>query len=83
MAYIMIIDDDPDFADAVKTVLSSDGHEVTVATQSTQGYNEIEKRCPDLLVLDVMFPEDDAEGFNLARKIKSDDRFKADRKSVV
>ena len=69
MAYVLIIDDDEDFAGAAKTVLQSAGYEVLVELDTESGLKSMEARRPDLLILDVMFPEEPSGGFELARKM--------------
>ena len=69
MAYLMIVDDDEDFASAAAAALRSDGHEVGVELEIAGAVKSIEQRRPDLLILDVMFPEDESAGFDLARRI--------------
>ena len=70
MAYIMIVDDDEDFAAAVAKVLRDEKHEVEVLTETTGALERLEMRPPDLLVLDVMFPEDATAGFKMARAVR-------------
>ena len=67
MAYIMIIDDDEDFSSATAMVLKNAGHEVAEEYAPGPALKAIEQRQPDLLILDVMFPEDSSAGFKLAR----------------
>ena len=70
MSYILIIDDDEDFANTVATVLQEDGHETDIELDTDSGLESLDSRQPDLLILDVMFPEDAAAGFELARELK-------------
>ncbi len=72
MAYVMIVDDDADFAGAAATVVRSVGHEVEVKLDIPSAEAAVRERAPDLMVLDVMFPEDDQAGFKFARKLRED-----------
>ena len=69
MAYLMVVDDDSDFADATAMVLRSDGHEVSIELSTESAMRSMKSRRPDLVILDAMFPEDGAAGFKLARDI--------------
>jgi DNA-binding response OmpR family regulator len=70
MARVMIIDDDQDFAGAAATVLRSAGHEVQIELEPRRAVASIEERPPDLIILDVMFPDDGAGGFKVARDLR-------------
>lgn len=70
MAYVLIVDDDADFSHAVATVLESGGHQVRSELSASGGLKSMLETKPDLVVLDVMFPEDASAGFVLARKIR-------------
>ncbi len=67
MAYILIVEDDEDFAMTTAKVMETAGHEVRIELDTERGMTSMGKRRPDLVVLDVMFPEDSAAGFELAR----------------
>jgi CheY-like chemotaxis protein len=69
MAYLLIVDDDPDFASSVATVCQSLDHEVLTVEKTRDALTRIEQRRPDGILLDVMFPEDPSAGFQLAREI--------------
>lgn len=69
MAYILIIDDDEDFSHATQMALETSGHEVAMSLSTEAGTESIAKRVPDLLILDVMFPEDSAAGLKLAQEL--------------
>lgn len=71
MAKVMIIDDDIDLLETLKDALSTTETSV-VALDTTDGAvaAALEER-PDLFVLDAMFPENPAAGFDLAREIRA------------
>ena len=73
MAYLAMIDDDEDFALAAATVLRSEGHEVDILLEAEGAAEKIAARPPDLVILDVMFPEDPSAGFKVARAIRRSD----------
>ena len=70
MANIMIIDDDVEHADNLKVVLEGAGHKITALDDTTGAVEKLLAAKPDLVVLDVMFPENPAGGFDLARQIR-------------
>ena len=67
MAYVMIVDDDEDFAGAAAVALKSDQHEVRIEIDTAAALVGMQERRPDLVILDVMFPENSYAGFELAR----------------
>jgi len=67
MAYVLIVDDDEDFAQTTATVLRKEGHEVQIELDTQDAAESMQNKLPDLVVLDVMFPEDTSAGFELAR----------------
>ena len=70
MAKILLIDDDRDMLDSLTMVLESVGHAVSVKLDTEGLEAEVEKLGPDLIILDVMFPEDPQAGFVAARALR-------------
>lgn len=70
MAKIMIIDDDAGLMDDMFVLLKNAGHTVTVADTVDGAVAKLTADKPDLLILDVMFPDNPAAGFDLARLIR-------------
>ncbi|MFQ6098484.1 MAG: response regulator transcription factor [Armatimonadota bacterium] len=73
MAYLMIVDDDDEFANAAAEVLRDAGHEVRVELKTHDAVQSMAQRRPDLVILDVMFPESGSAGFELARTMRHED----------
>lgn len=67
MAYVMIVDDDQDFAETIAIVIRKEGHDVQIKLDTESAFQSMQNKTPDLVVLDVMFPEDSSAGFELAR----------------
>ncbi len=72
---ILMIDDDKDFVLSTKTFLESRGYAVETAHNGTDGWEKIKTGKADLLVLDIMMDTDN-EGFNLAYKMKENEKTK-------
>ena len=71
MTRILIVDDDPDIAEAARLVLEREGYEVESATNRLDGMEALVQSPPDLLILDVMMEEPD-DGLRMARAIRKD-----------
>lgn len=65
---IMIIDDEPQVGDAIKTLLEVEGFEVIIAYSGKEGVMGLENEKVDLILLDIMMPE--MNGWETLNKIK-------------
>jgi DNA-binding response OmpR family regulator len=68
MSAILIIDDDVAAAKLLEVVLSMAGHDVEVARDVNSGRMALEARLPDLVILEVFFP--DGSGLDLLRSLR-------------
>ena len=66
---ILVVDDDPDSLDIVRTFLESRGYAVTTAQDGKAGLAKLDEVRPALVLLDVMMPGMD--GWEVARVIKN------------
>jgi signal transduction histidine kinase len=66
--FILIVDDMPRNLQVVGNILDNAGYRFTLASSGAQALKIVEKRLPDLILLDVMMPEMD--GFEVCRKLK-------------
>lgn len=74
MAKILIIDDDRDIVDNLTMVLEAKGHSVDAKSSTDNLLEEVEQVDPDLIILDVIFPEDPQAGFKAARMLSKHER---------
>ncbi len=72
---LLIIDDDPDFVDGIRSILAGAGYEVEAAYNPKDGLRALQTRNYDLLLLDIMMGRG-AEGVMVARKIRKDARLR-------
>lgn len=68
---ILLVDDDPDFVEAVRVIVENGGYEVEVAYDGQEGVEAVAERKPDLIVLDVMMPV--MNGHEACAKLKGSD----------
>jgi DNA-binding response OmpR family regulator len=73
-AKILVIDDDPDFVDAVTPILQSARYNVISAANPAEGKEKILKEKPDLILLDIMM-DSLFDGFSLCHDIKTSKEF--------
>ena len=70
MSKILLVDDDVDLAELLKTKLNAEGHEV-VTTHTGEGAFELAKKVkPDIALLDIMLPG--VTGYQICRRIRKD-----------
>jgi two-component system response regulator RpaA len=71
--YILAVDDERQMRMMLVDALGTEGFEVDAAASAREALARLEKRRPDILVLDIGMPEMD--GLTLCRKLRSDARF--------
>jgi two-component system alkaline phosphatase synthesis response regulator PhoP len=71
---ILIVDDDPDLREAIKTILK-DKYEFEEAGAKTEMFAVLSKFQPDLIILDVMM-DTTSTGFEITRELRKDKRLK-------
>lgn len=76
MTKIMIIDDDPDMIDSLRMILEANDYTVSSKMDTEQLIAAIESENPDLILLDIVFPEDAQAGFKAARDIAAQENLK-------
>ena len=71
MKKIYIIDDDRDIVESMSMVLKANGYEVSAQYNDENVVENVLKYNPDLIILDVMFPENNSIGFESQFRISS------------
>jgi len=68
MASIYIVEDDSNIREIETIALKNSGHTVYAFETAKEFYRKIEERVPDLVLLDVMLP--DESGYDIVKKIR-------------
>ncbi len=71
--HILVIEDDPDIVELLRFNLERESYRVTSATTGSEGWSELQREQPDLVILDLMLPE--ISGFDLCRRLRRDARY--------
>jgi len=56
MKTVMIVDDEKDIRDSVKTILEKEGYNVVTAVDGDDALKKVKVAKPDLVLLDIMMP---------------------------
>jgi len=67
-AKILVVDDHPSNIKALRTRLTSDGHQVVEASSGAEALEVFQREKPDLVLLDIMMPGMD--GYEVCRRLK-------------
>jgi two-component system alkaline phosphatase synthesis response regulator PhoP len=71
VTHILLIEDNPGFAEGLRQNLEFDGYRVTVAGDVASSARAIAADAPDLIILDLMLP--DGNGYDVLRTIRERD----------
>lgn len=67
---ILIVEDEPDITELVKSRLEAAGYKTLSAKDGVEGLEKVRKEKPDLILLDVLMPRMD--GITVALRLKKD-----------
>ncbi len=68
---VLMIDDDPEFVEAISNLLDAKGYDVHTASNGKEGVAAAKAENPDIILLDVMMTTKH-EGFDVARELHED-----------
>ncbi len=69
-AHVLLVEDDEFLANIYKTKFEMEGFKVSVALNGEAGLADVKKKCPDIVILDILLPKMD--GFVVLEKLKAD-----------
>ncbi|MGD0573328.1 MAG: response regulator [Sedimentisphaerales bacterium] len=72
---VLMIDDDPEFVEAITNILDAKGYDVVSAGDGKDGVAKAKREKPDIILLDVMMTTK-SEGFDVARELSKDANLK-------
>jgi twitching motility two-component system response regulator PilH len=70
MNKVMVVEDSLTQRKMICDLLKDSGLQVSVASDGVEALAEVQKNCPDLMVLDIVMPR--MNGYELCRRLKSD-----------
>ena len=73
-AEILIIDDNSEIRFLLSGIISDLGHNIRQAANYSQALNEIDKKLPDVAIIDVKLDKGDNDGIELLNHIKTKDK---------
>lgn len=71
---ILVVEDDLHMRIFITTVLETSGYNATASKDGQDGIRKVKEDRPDLIILDVMMPEEG--GVSMYRQLKTDNQFK-------
>ena len=71
---ILIIDDNADIRNIINDLISEAGYKTRLAANYNQALNEIDKKLPDVAIIDVKLDKGDNDGLELLSHIKNKDK---------
>ena len=79
---ILVVDDDPDFREAITAILQSAGHKTVEAVNAADGAGKLLAERPDLVLLDIMM-DNLFDGYSLCHAIKTAKEFESVRNTPI
>jgi CheY-like chemotaxis protein len=74
-AKILVVDDDPDFVEAMRLTLEPNGYRVLSAANGDEGLAKVKSESPDLVILDVIMSSV-LDGLQMSRRMQENPQHK-------
>ena len=72
--HVLIVEDEPDFAALLQSILVNAGYTVATAYNSDDAFSQVRKTRPDVITLDIQMPR--KSGVFFYRKLKAQETFR-------
>jgi two-component system KDP operon response regulator KdpE len=69
-ARVLVVDDEPEITRALRSILTAHGFDPVLAASAAEGLDLLQRRRPDLLLLDLVLP--DQSGLDVTKTIRQD-----------
>jgi two-component system alkaline phosphatase synthesis response regulator PhoP len=72
---VMLIEDEKDIVELVRYNFRKEGFDVASFASGREGWEELRRNPPDLVLLDIMLP--DLDGFEICKRLRAEDRLRS------
>lgn len=72
---VLLVDDEAGLREAVQAYLEDSGFAVDVASNATEGWEQLQISTPDVLISDIMMPQ--VDGYQFLAQVREDPRYKS------
>ena len=69
---VLLIEDEPNIIEAIRFILSRDGFAVDTHSDGSTALETIQKKSPDMVILDVMLPN--RSGYEILRDLRGEEQ---------
>ena len=74
MGYILVVDDEKDIRQLIGQILSDEGYQVCLASNSESAMHEVNSKSPDLIILDIWLKDSNMDGIEILKTVRSNDK---------
>lgn len=71
---LLVVEDDVDTANLLEVYFSGQNYEVRVARTAARALAEIQQHVPDIVLLDIILPDPDKDGYDVFRALRASPR---------
>lgn len=72
---VLLVDDEAGLREAVQAYLEDSGFTVEVASNASEGWDQLQLATPDVLISDIMMPQ--VDGYQFLEQVREDPRYKS------